>query len=1430
MASIQDVCQVMEMNTRTKLSANTYTKVFKLGKSLDVIINLVHRPSPGTTVIVSGLFYNLPVRQKFLNEILQLDRLKHRLEGISLINHSVSISLRNDVNNTILLQTKKCSNFLVAFMQLFGKNKSQEMTEVDKEEQQFKIHGYIGKDGTSRKNIQYVFINKRLVLKTQIHKIMTNLLCNSLIIRKKSDEEYLSSDNRPVRCVNTCPMFVLNITCPLAEYDITFEPTKTMVEFKDWTTLTVCVTEMTRDFLKVHNLLISLDNVTTSSPNEDESSCPEKEVCLVKNTVVNNETRYGKRISTESIPNGLASKMVKRSILNQNTACTDSDGATESVDCCLDKQENVRSEEVPKTAECSEQIDGIIDYSAAVVSVEAASDDDLQSIYSDTSLEEQTTEHGLSDDEDPIRINASQKCGQQNCLVNLKVPNSEGIPAINSVRDKVTKQEKHDGRCSVTIPVDEIGAVGSVLSNFRKRVNYTQYSKILPKPVDENQKWRKSVDFDKLSTLQRFRKKEKFEKVKSDVSNCSNDTIIVSKSNSEEGFEDCMNVDVKKNTCEVISATRMITRHHKGVATRLRHESSSRLSDKTLHSVVDVVGKGKLLNPTSDLQLKYFQGEPICEDKQRISMDKVLHCLRYRKHVTSNDTVFDQTRQFAHSRKSKVKPRIEINFPFLTTDTMLSTAHSLLQIDPQVQKRSFDYLPERSSLPIESKEDFTVTTNRINDSMKTFEGDIETDMSTHSLPNANADCGIHDICYDTFNIMVQDMTPSFQNKNACQGNDIMGSAYFCNNPEVVCDLYEQHPLNDINVIKNEDHLFKPIDDQNDEDYVQITASQGFVPSIYGELSQGFSAHMEGLTDSNESINVSQKSIQDVNDLMDRDIPSTQGFDPHSTEYYETKEAVYSEADENNLSHHIKASTSSEENKFEGSNLLKLMDAIASDKSRIHAAENIDPISLELSDCTKSLESGMLDCVDSHSSIIGETPSQSMLHSTSSTLNANRVLDANLKSESSSDTFDGLFSDRVLSTESSGSISMAIPHQTEIESRVESNVLSWNSFDTLQLTKTASEKEASDVHCDNSMNEDMLCSANVNNNSQLFSSMPYSALETLIKDRVNDKTENCNIPNEMKMTGSLMNALNPQSVIQDDNISYADSDRMLFSKTNSNSLFSAVGECVDELSFVECFQFVKADVNSSSGEISREDVNERLIPKDNEMNATKTRNDGDDEHIDVELCLDPETALPNGSSNAMNSSMENCEKLIEKSELNVKIVISSNDRNNDLDNEAVIAKSGWMTESVLTINSTDEIESNSDVKNSAFIIGFESHPGSGESDAPNNSVDNQEEGLDINYDVNMESVNAGLQLGPQSIQLNSASDRMTSDSVSVGVMVVPDSLVPDVESAACGIKDEDGAAYGLTDDLFLDEWHGDGNSGEGKLCLHFSNSFRICMCP
>lgn len=271
----------------------------------------IARPSVGTTVTVHELFMNFPVRQKSVNKTYELEKIRETLESIALIRPGVSLSLRNDTTANVILQTRKCSGTLAVFAQLYGTDKADMLSTVDFQNSSYKISGYIGRCGHSRKNLQFVYINHRLVKKSKIHKVLSQTLINLPSLKAKFKQtaspdllmHNQSAFKTPPKFSETHPVYIMQVTCPLSEYDITFEPAKTLVEFKDLESLIRCVEKLAKEFVEKQQKELA---VVSESPN----SCKNIEN-ITKQT--ENKTNVPENvISVENFTDVLLSKTAKR--------------------------------------------------------------------------------------------------------------------------------------------------------------------------------------------------------------------------------------------------------------------------------------------------------------------------------------------------------------------------------------------------------------------------------------------------------------------------------------------------------------------------------------------------------------------------------------------------------------------------------------------------------------------------------------------------------------------------------------------------------------------------------------------------------------------------------------------------------------------------------------------------------------------------------------------------------------------------------------------------------------------------------------------------------------------------------------------------------------------------------------------------------------
>ena len=160
LASIAAIARV-EMVSKTEENSTGYKIVVEGGN----ILNKEEIGCPkGTTITVQNLFFNTPVRYKFLKkDFTEFGYIEDTITRIALINPNIAIKLIN--SGKTVIQTSGNNDMKAVLYNIYGKDISQNSLEVNYTYEDIKVTGVVGKPIIARSNRsnQLFFVNKRHV-------------------------------------------------------------------------------------------------------------------------------------------------------------------------------------------------------------------------------------------------------------------------------------------------------------------------------------------------------------------------------------------------------------------------------------------------------------------------------------------------------------------------------------------------------------------------------------------------------------------------------------------------------------------------------------------------------------------------------------------------------------------------------------------------------------------------------------------------------------------------------------------------------------------------------------------------------------------------------------------------------------------------------------------------------------------------------------------------------------------------------------------------------------------------------------------------------------------------------------------------------------------------------------------------------------------
>ena len=211
--ALASIASISELTMMTKTAEENGTKITaEAGEILEV--EEIGIPV-GTTIMVEKLFFNTPVRYKFLkNDATEFRYIKEWVQKTALVNSDIAFKLIND--GKIVFQTNGNGNIRDIIYLLDGKEIEKNLLDVNYESEGIKVTGVIGNTTIARDNrkSQILYLNKR--------NIKNQILTNS------ADQAFKGATG-----IGKYGFFILNLEMPANYYDVNVHPTKMEVRFND---------------------------------------------------------------------------------------------------------------------------------------------------------------------------------------------------------------------------------------------------------------------------------------------------------------------------------------------------------------------------------------------------------------------------------------------------------------------------------------------------------------------------------------------------------------------------------------------------------------------------------------------------------------------------------------------------------------------------------------------------------------------------------------------------------------------------------------------------------------------------------------------------------------------------------------------------------------------------------------------------------------------------------------------------------------------------------------------------------------------------------------------------------------------------------------------------------------------------------------------
>lgn len=212
--ALSSIAAVAQVEVITKTPASLTGSRYQIEGGAEKGLEEIGAPE-GTTFIARNLFYNTPVRRKFLKTpMTEAAHVSNLVEKIALSHPEISI--RFIQNNQNKLHTSGNHNLKDIIYTVYGREIASNLLPVEQQSEVISVSGFIGKPviARSNRNFENYFINGRYI--------------KSSIIYKAMEEAY-----KPYMMQHKYPFTMLHFTTPPEFLDVNVHPTKMELRFRD---------------------------------------------------------------------------------------------------------------------------------------------------------------------------------------------------------------------------------------------------------------------------------------------------------------------------------------------------------------------------------------------------------------------------------------------------------------------------------------------------------------------------------------------------------------------------------------------------------------------------------------------------------------------------------------------------------------------------------------------------------------------------------------------------------------------------------------------------------------------------------------------------------------------------------------------------------------------------------------------------------------------------------------------------------------------------------------------------------------------------------------------------------------------------------------------------------------------------------------------